>query len=85
MEMEQAGQQEKAAEKGRSAYLSTPQEVRRQYAGAENLLDDLENKNQRMFKGTILIYTYADTMEKLNDNVVQICSVCAQKSCRSYT
>lgn len=81
MEMEQAGQQEKAAEKGRSAYLSTPQEVRRQYAGAEKLLDDLENKNQRMFKGTILIYTYADTMEKLNDNVVQICSVCAQKSC----
>lgn len=81
MEMEQAGQQEKAAEKGRSAYLSTPQETRRQYAGAERLLDDLENKNQRMFKGTILIYTYADSMEKLNDNIIQICSVCAQKSC----
>ena len=81
MEMEQVGQQEKAAEKGRSAYLSTPQEVRRQYAGAEALLDDLENKNQRMFKGTILIYTYANSLEKLNDNIVQICSVCAQKSC----
>ena len=81
MEMEQTGQQEKAAEKGRSTMLSTPQELRRKYAGAENLLDDLENKNQRMFKGTILIYTYADSMEKLNDNIVQICGICAQKAC----
>ena len=81
MEMEQAGQQEKAAQEGRSAAISTPQETRRKYAGAERLLDDLENKNQRMFEVTILIYTYADSMDKLNDNILQICGVCAQKSC----
>lgn len=81
MEMEQSNHQEKAAEKGRNPEFATPQEVRRKYVGAEKLLDSLENDNQRMFKSTILIYTFADTMEKLNDNVIQICSICAEKSC----
>lgn len=81
MEMEQASQQEKAAEKGRSAEISTPQETRRKYAGAQRLFEDLTERNQRMFKGTILIYTYADSLEQLNENVLQICGICAQKSC----
>lgn len=81
MEMEQSANQEKASEKGRNPELSTPQEVRRKYAGAERLLDSLENDNQRMFKSTILIYTFAPDMEKLSDNIIQICSICAEKSC----
>lgn len=81
MEMEQSANQEKAAEMGRNPELSTPQEVRRKYAGAERLLDSLENDNQRMFKSTILLYTFAQDMEKLSDNIIQICSVCAEKSC----
>ncbi len=81
MEMEQSAHQEKAAEKGRNPEFATPQEVRRKYAGAEKLLDSLENDNQRMFRSTILIYTFAEDQAKLNDNVIQICSICAEKSC----
>lgn len=81
MEMEQAGQQEKASEKGRTAEISTPMEVRRSYHEAKELLFDLENNSQRMFKVTILIYTYADTEEELNANFLKITTVASKNTC----
>lgn len=81
MEGEQSTAQEKASQKGRDPFLAVPQEIKRRYQAAEDLLDLLETKNQRMFRSTLLIYTYADTPEKLNENIIQISSIAAQKSC----
>lgn len=81
MEMEQVGQAQNAWQKGTPLNLATPREMRRKTEGANLLLADLEDADQRMFKVTVLIYTHADTLERLDDQVLQICSVCAQKSC----
>lgn len=81
MEMEQIGQVQQAYQKGYDPRLATPHEQRRQVSGATMLLSDLQDRDQRMFKVTILIYTHAATLEALNDQVIQLSSICAQKSC----
>lgn len=72
MEMEATGRQDQAVQKGRNTSIAIPIETRRSYEEAGKLLDDLENKNQRMFKMTTLIYTYAKDYETLQDNAFQI-------------
>ncbi len=72
MEMEATGKQDQAVQKGRNAEIAVPMETRRSYDEAVKLLDLLENKNQRMFKVTMLIYTYADDADTLQDNAFQI-------------
>ena len=72
MEMEATGKQDQAVQKGRNTEIAIPMETRRSYEEATKLLDLLENKNQRMFKVTVLVYTYADDMETLQDNAFQI-------------
>lgn len=81
MEGEQSIAQNKAAQKGIDPNLSVPQELRRRYRAAEDLLDKLTNQSQRLFRCTLLIYTYADTLDELNDHIVQINGVAAQKAC----
>ena len=51
-----------------------PPELKYSKEEAEDLLDDLQNKNQRLFMFTGLIYTYADTLEELDDQVERIAS-----------
>lgn len=82
MEMEQIAQQARAYQKGYDPSLATPGEQRRGLAGARRLLSELEDNDQRMFKMTLLIHTAADSQEELNDRVLQICGVCALKSCQ---
>lgn len=72
MEMEATGKQDQAVQKGRNADIAVPMETRRSYEEAVELLDDLQNKNQRMFKLTMLFYTYANSIDTLNDNSYQI-------------
>lgn len=48
---------------------------------AKELLDDLLNKNQRMFKVTFLVYTYAADVETLNANVKQIMAAARKRNC----
>lgn len=79
MEMEQADQQSKAYQKGYDPNLATPMEQRRRFAGAKQLLGELSD--QCMFQMTFLIYVGGEDLEQLNDRVLQVCSVCAQKSC----
>lgn len=80
MEMEATGKQDAAMQKGRNANIAIPMETRRSHEAAIKLLDDLENKNQRMFKVTLLIYTYAKDLETLADNTFQIISTARQKN-----
>lgn len=82
MEMEQSDQESKAQEKGRNPKYSVPAETRRKYSGALELLRELEENDQRMFRVTLLIYTRAASREELQKQVKQIASVCAQKSCQ---
>ena len=49
---------------------------------AEELLDDLQNKNQRMFKVTVLIHTSAKTLDVLNENVYQLMAVARKNNCK---
>lgn len=49
-----------------------PYELKYSLKEAEALLDDLQNKNQRMFKVVFTIFTFADSLEKLQANVGQI-------------
>ena len=61
-----------------------PYELRYSLNEAEELLDDLQNKNQRMFKLTMLIYTYADSLDELNKNVYQIVSAGRKKKLQDF-
>jgi len=78
MEMETTGRQDAAVQKGRNTEIAVPMETRARYEDAKNLLELLENGNQRLFKVTILVYTYAQDFETLQDNVYQIMA-CARK------
>jgi type IV secretory pathway VirB4 component len=49
-----------------------PSELKYSKAEAEDLLDHLQNKNQRLFRYTGLVYTYADTRDALRNQVEQI-------------
>lgn len=62
-----------------------PHELKYSLEEAEQLLDDLQNRNQRMFTLTVLIYTCAETQEKLKEQVFQISSVCRQNGCITET
>ena len=44
------------------------------------MLDNLQNKNQRLYVFTGLVYTYADSKEKLDQQVMRIISVARQSS-----
>lgn len=80
MEMEATGKQDQAVQKGRNAEIAVPMETRRSYEEATKLLDLLENKNQRMFKVTVLIYTFADDLDTLRDNTYQIMATARKKN-----
>ena len=80
MEMEATGKQDQAVQKGRNAEIAIPMETRRSYEEAVKLLDLLENKNQRMFKVTLLIYTFAKDTETLQDNAFQIMATARKKN-----
>jgi len=49
---------------------------------AELLLDNLQNKNQSMFLVTILVNTFAPTLEELQENVFQVKGVGNKNSCK---
>ena len=73
MELEMVNKEISASQKGiTNTSLAIPMETRRSFQEASELLDDLQNKNQRMFKVTMLVYTYAKDMDALNQNAYQI-------------
>lgn len=60
-----------------------PHELRRSLEEAEELLEDLINRNQHMFKVTLLINTFADDLDTLDDNIIQIASAARKKLCKA--
>ena len=74
MDKEIIDEQMSAMKKGYD-YTILPPELRYSKEEAEELLDFLRNKNERLFTYTGLIYTYADTVEELERQVDQIISI----------
>lgn len=57
-----------------------PQELKYSKEETEDVLDHLQNKNQRLYIFTGLIYTYAQSKEKLDTHVMRIISTARQNS-----
>ena len=57
-----------------------PQELKYSKEETEDVLDHLQNKNQRLYVFTGLIYTYAPSKEQLDQQVMRIISVARQSS-----
>lgn len=81
MELQKIDESKKAIKSGYDPEM-IPHELRHSLLEAEELLDDLQNKNQRMFKVTISICTTARSKEALDDNIYQIMSVARKNNCK---
>lgn len=57
-----------------------PQELKYSKEETEDVLDNLKNKNQHLYVFTGLIYTYAESKEKLDTQVMRIISTARQNS-----
>lgn len=57
-----------------------PQELKYSKEEAEDVLDHLQNKNQRLYVFTGLVYTYASSKEQLDAQVMRIISTARQNS-----
>lgn len=74
MDKEIIDEQMSAMKKGYD-YTILPPELRYSKEEAEELLDFLRNKNERLFVYTGLIYTYADNIDDLERQIDQITSI----------
>lgn len=74
MDKEIIDEQMTAVKKGYD-YSILPPELRYSKEEAEELLDFLRNKNERLFRYTGTVYTYADSLEELDRQVNQVVSV----------
>lgn len=81
MEQQKIDEQKKAIKAGYDPEM-IPHELKFSLLEANELLDDLLNKNQGMFKNTILIFTSGKTKEELEENIYQISSICRKNNCK---
>ena len=79
MDKEIIDEQMTAVKKGYDFQI-LPSELKYSKEEAEDLLDHLQNKNQRLFIFTGLVYTYAESPEELDEQVLQIMSTARRNS-----
>ena len=79
MDKEVIDEQMSAVKKGYDFQI-LPSELKYSKEEAEDLLDHLQNKNQRLYVYTGLVYTYAATRDELDDQVMQIVSTARRNS-----
>ena len=79
MDKEIIDEQMAAVKKGYDFQI-LPSELKYSKEEAEDLLDHLQNKNQRLYSYTGLVYTYADTYDELQRRVMRIASTARQNS-----
>lgn len=58
-----------------------PFELRSSMEDADNLLSDMEKRNQRLFRVTLLLHTTADSREKLEENVFRLKAAARKCNC----
>ena len=81
MEQQKIDEQKKALKSGYDAEMIS-YELRYSLDEAQELLDHLQNKNQKLVKATILLYTFADTKEELSENIYQIMAEGRKYNCK---
>lgn len=81
MEQQKIDEQKKALKSGYDVDM-IPYELKYSLNEAEELLDDMQNKNQRMFKVTVLIHTSAPDLDQLQDNIYQITATARKNNCK---
>jgi len=81
MEQQKIDEQRKALSRGYDLEM-IPWELRHSLTEAQRLLDDLQNKNQRIFKFTCLIHVSADNPEDLDDYSYQVKSIARKNNCK---
>ncbi len=79
MDKEIIDEQMGAVKKGYD-YQILPSELKYSKEEAVDLLDHLQNRNQRLYVYTGLVYTYADTLAELDEQVLQIMSTARRSS-----
>lgn len=81
MEQQKIDEQRKAIKAGYDADMIT-HELKYSLDEANELLDDMRNKNQRMFKFTMFVYTCAEDEDTLKDNVYQLQATARKNGCK---
>ncbi len=71
MEQDKATRQQKLLQQGTDPEM-IPQHLKRSLENATTLLDDIQNKNQRIFQGSVIVFTSAKTYEELTENVEKL-------------
>lgn len=79
MDKEIIDEQMAAVKKGYDFQI-LPSELKYSKEEAEDLLDHLQNKNQRLFVYTGLVFTYAATRKELDDQVMQVIATARRNS-----
>ncbi|WP_433946994.1 VirB4-like conjugal transfer ATPase, CD1110 family [Paenibacillus sp. SN-8-1] len=71
----------------KNGYLEAfiPHELKHSLTEAQELLDDLTNKNQKMFLTNIVIVHFSDTIEGLNKDTKEITAIASKFLCQTGT
>ena len=80
MEQDKVNRQQKLIQQGTDPDM-IPQHLKRHISETNLLIDDIQNKNQRLFQGSILVFTSAITLEELKENVEKLKGVARSHSC----
>lgn len=72
MDEEASEKQRKATKAGYSAELALPHEFKFTYDKATNLINDMQYKDQHLFRTTLMAFTYGDTEEDVLKDSAQI-------------
>ncbi len=80
MEQDKVNRQQKLIRQGTDPDM-IPQHLKRHIDETNLLIDDIQNKNQRIFKGSVIVFTSAATMEELKENVEKLKGVARSHSC----
>ena len=80
MEQEKMNQQQKLMQQMVDPDMIT-QGLKHSMEGGTRFLDDLQNRNQRMFKGAIIVFTSAKDKDELKENVEKLKGVARKNGC----
>ena len=85
MRQEEADGMQRAVKQKLPAAMGIRYELSENIKNAEDLLDELVNRNQKLFKVALMMHTYGNTNEELDNRIKQIMSAVQKKTCKVDT
>lgn len=85
MRQEEADGMVRAVRQKLPASMGIRYELSENIKNAEDLLDELVNRNQKLFKVCLMVHTYGSTNAELDERVKQIMSAVQKKTCKLDT